>query len=334
MKRTTSPAITLGILAAGSIGLSFLATWFGTISIQALPAWGEYFTISNAEWSQDARIMSLRIPRMILAWIAGGALATAGAVVQTLLRNSLATPYTLGIASAGSFGAFLALAVPSLAIFGGLSSVIFSLTTSLLCLLIVLRIARSSRRADGLLLAGITLNFLFGAGVMFVRYLADPFQLATMERWMLGSLNAVQMETALAPMPWVIAGLIIIITHIPALDQLAFDEEVAAARGIRVQRAKAILLLGAGLLTAGVVAYTGPIGFLGLLIPHAVRWFTGLRHGILIPASFLAGGAFLVLADLLARTLELGGRNSELPVGIVTAMVGGPFFLALLIRDH
>ena len=333
-KSAKNSAATLSLLAAASIGISLLATCFGTISIDGFAAWQEFLTQPNADWPQDTHILSLRIPRVVLAWIAGGALATAGAVVQTLLRNSLATPYTLGIASAGSFGAFLALAAPSLAIFGALSSVIFSLITSLLCLLIVLRIARNSRRADGLLLAGITLNFLFGAGVMFVRYLADPFQLATMERWMLGSLNAVQMETALAPLPWVIAGLVIIGTHIHALDQLAFNEEVAAARGIRVQRAKTILLLGAGILTAGVVAYTGPIGFLGLLIPHAVRWFTGLRHGILIPASFLAGGAFLVLADLLARTLELGGRNSELPVGIVTAMVGGPFFLALLIRDH
>ena len=94
------------------------------------------------------------------------------------------------------------------------------------------------------------------------------------------------------------------------------------------------MLLGAGILTAGVVAYTGPIGFLGLLIPHAVRWFTGLRHGMLIPASFLTGGGFLVLADLLARSCEVGGRNSEIPVGIVTALIGGPIFLALLVRDH
>ncbi len=319
-------------LAAISLAVAFFASWYGTIAIDAWSAWQQWLTSPAEEWSQQTRILDLRLPRIALAWLAGGALATAGAVMQTLLRNSLATPFTLGIASAGSFGAFLVLAMPGLAIFGALSSPLYSLLTSLLCLMFALNISNRSTRADGLLLAGITLNFLFGAGIMLVRYLADPFQLATMERWMLGSVNAVSMSTAMAPLPWIALGLAFILPRLSALDQLAFDEEMAAARGVPVARCKTQLMLAAGLLTAGVVAFTGPIGFVGLLVPHAVRWFTGLRHGMLIPVCFFTGGVFLILADLVARTTEIAGRNSELPIGIVTAVVGGPFFLFLLIR--
>lgn len=320
------------VLVVATLAVAFVATWFGTISIQPWGAWQQWLTLPEIEWDQDTRILALRFPRIALAWLAGGALATAGAVMQTLLRNGLATPFTLGIASAGSFGAFLTLAIPSLAIFGSLSSPFFSLATSLLCLMLALKISSRSHRADGLLLAGITLNFLFGAGIMLVRYLADPFQLATMERWMLGSVNAVSMDTALAPLPWIALGLAVILPRLSALDQLAFDEEMAAARGVPVQRCKTQLMLATGLLTAGVVAFTGPIGFVGLLVPHAVRWFTGLQHRQLIPACFLAGGIFMILADMLARTSEIAGRNSELPIGIVTAVIGGPFFLFLLVK--
>jgi iron complex transport system permease protein len=324
----------IAALSIASLLIAFFATCFGTISINQMEAWRQWLSLPTSEWDQQTRILALRLPRIVLAWLAGGALATAGAVMQTLLRNSLATPFTLGIASAGSFGAFLVLAMPGLAIFGSMSSPLYSLLASLLCLLLVLKISNRSNRADGLLLAGITLNFLFGAGVMLVRYLADPFQLASMERWMLGSVNAVNINTATAPLPWIAIGLAFILPRISALDQLAFDEEIAAARGVPVKRYKTQLLLASGLLTAGVVAYTGPIGFVGLLVPHAVRWFTGLRHGALIPACFFSGGIFMILADLVARTTEIAGRNSELPIGIVTAIVGGPFFLLLLIRKN
>ena len=324
----------LGLLILATLAIAFGATLLGTISIDGLSAWRQYFGLPQAQWHADTHILALRIPRVVLAGLAGGALAVSGAVMQTLLRNSLATPYTLGVATAGSFGAFLTFAIPSLAIFGSRSQIAYSLLASILCLLLVQRISQHSRRADGLLLAGITLNFLFGSLVLLVRYIADPFQLAAMERWVMGSLNAVQMETALAPLPWILAGLAVLGVQIRSLDLLAFDEEVAAARGVPVKRAKTSLLLGAGLLAASVVAYTGPIGFIGLLVPHAVRWMTGLRHGMLIPSCFFCGGSFLIVADLFARTLELGGRNSELPVGIVTALVGAPFFLALLIKGR
>ena len=185
---------------------------------------------------------------------------------------------------------------------------------------------------DGLLLAGITLNFLFGAGVMLVRYLADPLRLAAMERWMLGSIEALHLGDAGQLLAWVGPPLVLLFLLARELDQLAFDEELAAARGVAVLRTRKLGLFAAGLLTAAVVARTGPIGFVGLLVPHAVRFGTGLRHRALLLGCFLAGGSLLVLADLLARSLAIGGRSSELPVGILTALIGGPCFLALLLR--
>lgn len=321
----------LAALAASLLAI-LLVPAVGAEPVDAGRAWRDWWGLPRADWGADARILDLRLARAVLAWLAGGALAAAGAVLQTLLRNGLATPYTLGVAAASSFGAFVVIALPSVAWLAALGTTGAALLCALGCLALVLRVARHSTHADGLLLAGIVLNFLFGAGVMLVRYLTDPFELAQMERWLLGSVEAVSLRDALRPAGWLALSGVVLATQVRALDQLAFDEELAAARGVRVARARAVALLGAGLMTAAVVAVTGPIGFLGLLVPHAVRPFTGLRHATLLPATFFAGGAFLVVADLLARSVSVGGRHSEIPVGIVTALVGGPCFLLLLTR--
>jgi iron complex transport system permease protein len=167
---------------------------------------------------------------------------------------------------------------------------------------------------------------------MLVRYLADPLRLAAMERWILGSVEALHPSEAWALLPWIALPVLGLIAMSGDLDQLAFDEELASARGVRVRRIRGLGLLAAGILTAATVARVGPIGFVGLLVPHAIRVGTGLRHRAMIPACFFAGGALLVIADLAARSLSIGGRNSELPVGILTALIGGPCFMFLLLR--
>ena len=153
-----------------------------------------------------------------------------------------------------------------------------------------------------------------------------------MDRWLLGSLQDASGSRALALALWAIPGIFLLARRAPALDQLAFDEETASARGVAIAPVRRDLLLGCGLLTAVVVAHTGPIGFLGLLVPHAVRPFTGPRHPLLLSTCWLVGGGFLVLADLLARTLPGLGGGTGIPVGIVTALLGGPLFLWLLLR--
>jgi ABC-type Fe3+-siderophore transport system permease subunit len=318
-------------LLAGVLAI-LLGPLAGTVSIDAWAEFSRWLSDPREEWGPDTAIFELRISRVLLAFLAGGGLACAGAVLQTLLRNGLATPYTLGIASAGSFGAFLVLAFPAAWFASLLGATLTALILALGSLALVMGLARRSQRVDGLLLAGITLNFLFGAGVMLVRYLADPLRLAAMERWILGSVEALHPSEAAALLPWVALPVLGLIAMSSDLDQLAFDEELAAARGVTVRRVRGLGLLAAGVLTAATVARVGPIGFVGLLVPHAVRAGTGLRHRALLPASFFAGGSLLVIADLAARSLSIGGRNSELPVGILTALIGGPCFLFLLLR--
>lgn len=334
MRRLPAAAL-LGTLAAGSLLCLLLAPLWGSEPIRAGAAFGEWLVRPAAAWSEDTRILAVRLPRVLLAWLTGGALAVCGAVMQTLLRNGLAEPYTLGVSAAASFGAFLAIAFPGLALAGEYTSQrLLALALALAEVFLVLAVARRSRRADGLILAGIVFNALFGAGIVLVRYLADPYRLASMDRWLLGSLEAVTFATPLSLLPWLLAGALLLAWHSRALDFLAFDPELAAARGVRVEAAQRAALLGASLIAAAAVAHSGPIGFLGLLVPHALRPFTGLRHGVLLPACWLAGGGFLVLADLLARSLPLFGRHSEVPVGILTALLGAPFFLLLLLRGR
>lgn len=330
---TKRPTFLLLNLFVFSLACVVFAPLLGAESIAGLASFQEWLLADSADWSDDTRIFALRLPRVLLAWLSGGALAVAGAVMQTLLRNGLATPYTLGVSSAGTFGAFLCLAFPTLGA-GLLLPRFVALGFALATTFLVLFVARRSPRSDGLILAGVTLNFLFGAALMLVRYLADPYRLAVLDRWLMGSLDVVGYNTPMGLIPWLVFGMFLLVRLTPALDQLAFDTELAAARGFDPKRVQRNGLLAASLLAAAVVAHSGPIGFIGLLVPHALRRFTGMRHGLMLPACWLLGSGFLVLADLCARSLELFGRHSDLPVGILTALVGGPFFLLLLMRER
>jgi iron complex transport system permease protein len=196
---------------------------------------------------------------------------------------------------------------------------------------------RISRRREALstnelLLAGVTLNFVLAAAIMLVRFLADPLRLRAMDRWMMGGLQVAGFGE-LTFLPWILApALALLFLHARDLDQIAIGEEMARARGVRVERTKRIVLLAGSAVVAGLVAITGPIGFVGLLVPHAARRLFGVSHPLLLHASFWLGGAFLVGADAIARALTLAGRGSELPVGVLTALAGGPLFLLLLLR--
>lgn len=306
---------------------------------------GESIDLFSAarEWAQGmdtprARILGLRLPRILLGLVAGGSLAVAGAVFQTLLRNALATPYTLGVSFAGALGAFLALSVPGLAFaLGPLSSVTllaFGFAAADVGVLYLLSRRGARLNTNELLLAGVTLNYFCGAAILLLRFLSDPLRLRAMDHWMMGGL-AVGGWGALVPLPAILLpGLVLLALQAPALDQLAFGEELAGSRGVDVGLSQKASLLGASAVTAAVVSITGPIGFVGLLAPHAARRLLGPGHRALLPGSFVLGGSFLVLSDALARTLALAGRGAELPVGVFTAMAGAPLFLWLLLRSR
>jgi iron complex transport system permease protein len=195
-------------------------------------------------------------------------------------------------------------------------------------------LARRGLRLDTneLLLVGVTLNYFCGAAILLLRFLSDPLRLRAMDHWMMGGL-AVGGWSALMPLPAILLpGLAVLALQAGALDQLAFGEELAGSRGVDVGATQRACLLGASAVTAAVVSVTGPIGFVGLLAPHAARRLLGPGHRALLPGSFLLGGAFLVLADALTRSLSLAGRGAELPVGVFTAIAGAPLFLLLLLR--
>ncbi len=276
-------------------------------------------------------LIDLRLPRVLLAACVGGALAIAGVAFQALLRNPLAEPYLLGISGGGSFGAVLAIVLFGSAMEPLLGRVPAAFAGCLVALGIVYLVAtrRGALHPATLLLAGVVTNAFFLAALACVQYAANPEEAQAILRWVMGGLSG---ETG-AEIPFLavvaLGGAAYLFAEARRLDVLAFGEATARSLGVDVPALRRRVFFGTSLLTAACVAVSGPIGFVGLLVPHGVRLVTGSGHRVLVPAAFLVGAAFLPLADALARVVVAPG---ELPVGIVTAVVGAPAFVALLLR--
>jgi iron complex transport system permease protein len=275
-----------------------------------------------------------RIPRVILAFSVGGALAVAGGALQVALRNPLAEPFILGVSGGGAVGAVLAISVPGLFLrVGPLSTVqVFSLAGCLAAILVIYHVASRTKGVSmaTILLAGVTVNILCGAAILLIRYLASPHLLIAMDRWIMGGLDVVGYGELLTLVPLLIPGLGLLLFQGHALNLLAFGQDMAAGHGVQVAAVQKRVIVGMGLITAAAVSLSGPIGFVGLIIPHGVRRLSGADHRVVLPACFCLGGAFLTLCDLLARTVV---APAEMPVGIITAIVGGPVFLRILLRQ-
>ena len=271
----------------------------------------------------------VRLPRVLLALLAGGGLALAGVTFQALVRDALADPYTLGVSSGASLGAVLAICLgwrqaahlPAVT----LSAFAGAALTLLLVILIASRGARLS--SFTLLLAGITINSISVALILFLHNLADFSQSFAISRWLMGGIEVVEYPSiaALALLIFVIAAYLF--AGARQWNLLAVGEEWAAARGVAVSRLMLGGFLAGSLLTGAITAVTGPIGFIGLIVPHAVRLALGADHRAVIPVSCLTGAAFLAVCDTVARTAL---APTEIPVGVITAMLGGPFFIWLL----
>jgi iron complex transport system permease protein len=278
-----------------------------------------------------AIVRRLRAPRALQAALTGGALALAGTCYQALLRNPLADPYTLGITSGASLGAVLAV-VLGLATFGVWTLPVAGLVGALLALVLVIRVAYA---ADGvldrrtMLLSGIAVGSFSGALVMLIVSLADDQSYRTAMFWIMGTLAGATWEQVVLLAAVLAAAALALLPQARALNLLAIGESTAATLGVEVERAKWTTLLVASALTAAAVAVAGTVGFVGLVIPHMLRLLWGSDHRLLLPASVLAGASFVVLADLAARTVV---APSELPLGVITALVGVPVFVVLLRR--
>jgi iron complex transport system permease protein len=284
----------------------------------------------------DAQIFFIaRLPRALAGALVGATLAAAGVVLQALLRNPLATPFTLGVSAGSALGAMLAITLRlHLSLWGVSAVTAASFAGSLAAVGIVYAMARARRRGFStniLLLAGVTLNAFFSALILFVQYLADSAEALRTMRWLMGDLDVAGYAPLIAALPLCAVALAAFAWLPRPLNLLSLDTDAAASRGVNVLRVQRVAFFSASMATGAAVSLGGPIGFIGIIVPHLVRLMVGADHRVVLPASAFFGAAFLVAADVVARTAM---APVELPVGIITALIGGPFFLWLLIRQR
>jgi iron complex transport system permease protein len=330
----TSLRHTLHVLAlSGMFFLLCLAAgpFIGPQPLNFSEAWAHRM---NPSLSPDAAILfQARIPRVLFAALAGAALSAAGVAFQALLRNPLATPYTLGVSSGAACGAVLGMLLGFHHTVGGVPAIQLSgMTGALLTVMLVYWLGRKTGGSTHtLLLSGVTLSFFFAACIMFMQYLADFTQSYRIIHWLMGNLDIADYDTFYRTLPGVAGAIIGLWLLSSEYNLLSAGEESARTRGVNIKRNYLVTYLCASAIVALVVSVAGPIGFVGLIVPHTLRIMTGSDHRILLPASVLCGAGFLVLCDAAARTVF---APAELPVGVLTAILGGPFFLVILLRKR
>jgi iron complex transport system permease protein len=328
----------IGSLVIASLALCLVCLQFGAVKIDLgtvmsalsrLPNVGVRETIGD---DTSAVIMvHIRLPRVLTGFLVGGSLAAVGVALQALLRNPLADPYVLGVSSGAALGVSLAMLFgvgATLAFLPGLP--LFGFAGGLLSLVVMYRLARSQGRLpiQSLLLAGVILNAILTALIMFITSIMDPNRSAGLIAWLMGSLTVSNYGILSMFALYVVGGVSLLLQKAQTMNILTLGEETARSLGVETERVKKHLFVLAALLTGAVVSVSGMIGFVGMVVPHAVRMLVGPDHRVLLPASMLAGGMFLVASDTIARTIL---APTEIPVGIVTALIGGPMFLYLLL---
>ena len=324
----------LTVVAAFALFALAVMLWAPTVGSTSISLVKAFDRAIPWDANVDAQIFFVaRLPRVLAGALVGATLAAAGVVLQALLRNPLATPFTLGVSAGASLGAMLAVTMHlELSLLGITAIPLASFAGSLIATGIVYALASSRRRGlstNVLLLAGVTLNAFFSALILFVQYLADFAEALRAIRWMMGGLDVADYVPILASLPFIFVAFAAFAMMPRTLNVLSVGTESAAAKGVDIVPAQRLAFLSASLATGAAVSLGGPIGFIGIIVPHLVRLMVGSDHRIVLPASALFGAAFLVLCDLAARTLM---SPLEIPVGVVTALIGGPFFLWLLVK--
>jgi len=312
------------LLAIAALAVLAAAPFFGIESIRPSQ-------LSQGNEALRFIFFRLRLPRVVAAFFAGGGLALCGMVYQAIFRNPLTDPFTLGIASGASLGAALAIFLGSGAAILGLTFVSVGAFIGAAAAMVLVFLFSQLRRGDTLavLLAGVVVSMIFSSLLMLVYYSSETRHSFIIIRWLMGGLEGVSSRMLAVFAPFFAVGLGLIVVHLPELDHFLTGEDLAQTRGIHVLRSRTILLGATSLVTGATVALCGPIGFVGIMAPHLCRMLLPGRHGTLALASFLVGGLFVTLADLASRTLA---APAEIPIGIITSLTGGPFFLWLLFR--
>ncbi len=314
----------------------FLIIFISIIIIISAPFIGiiniEYSSLFSSNSTGNFIFFNTRLPRVLAGFTAGGVLAVSGLVFQSIFKNPIATPFTLGVAGGASLGA-------SIFIFFGVSSTLlsyFGITLSAMAgamivifIVYMLSVVTGKLYGNTLLLAGVAISFFTSALIMFIQYFSDINQSYKITRYMIGTLSNVTLDNILFLMPVVIVSYIIIYSLHKELDIISTGTSIAESRGVDVTKTITILYFTVSLIVAGVISATGPIGFVGMMIPHIIRMIISCQNKLLIPLSFIAGGAFLVFCDTIARIII---APVELPVGVITSILGAPFFIFLILK--
>ncbi len=320
------------LLVAAIIGMASGAMPLGAGEVMgALWRW----LTGRAMLADDAVVLMLRLPRVLMAALVGAALACSGATMQGLFRNPLVEPGLVGVSAGAALGA-----IGMIVLGGGVLSVLPSLLASfgvaaagfvggLVATMVVYLIGSRRPGVATLLLAGVAINAIAMAGVGALTFVANEHQLRDLSFWTLGSLGGTDWSRLIAVAPLMLLPLCLLPRHARALNALLLGEQEAALLGFHPERLRRQLIVYAALATSAAVAMCGVIGFVGLLVPHVVRMSWGPDHRLLLPASALAGASLLIGADAVARVVV---APAELPIGVITALLGGPFFLWLLLR--
>ncbi|HHP7235452.1 MAG TPA: FecCD family ABC transporter permease [Desulfobacterales bacterium] len=322
----SSAGLLVLLLGMGVLGLSYgsagdrmngLQTFFSALTDTA-----------TVEPMLETIIWRIRLPRVLTAALVGAVLALGGLVFQALLRNPLAEPYILGISGGSAIGAIVGI-LAGLGRFTGVSFTAFAGSTATLGLLLVLASGDSILKKDSLLLAGVMVNAFCGAVILFLISLTQDARLHNILFWMMGDLSAVALAQVLTLAVVALPCFGVLVLCAGKLNLMLMGRETAESLGVNTRHIMVLLLVTTSLMVSTTVSHCGLLGFVGLVIPHLLRMVLGPDHRILVPACILGGGAYLILCDLLSRVLP---RQGEMPVGVITALVGAPLFIYLLKR--
>ncbi|MDE1536623.1 FecCD family ABC transporter permease [Actinotignum sp. GS-2025a] len=327
-RRRTAAFAVLLITTIALLGAMVVAMGMGQLSISAPDVVRILFSSpDDVDRSALVAINQIRAPRVILAVVLGGCLAVSGAVLQSLFRNPLVSPDIVGVSSAAAFGGVLAILVGTSSFILMGSTFIFGLS-AVVCVMLIGRI-RSHSATLTIVLAGVVVSAFFNAMVSLMTYVADPYsKLPSITFWLMGSLAAASWAKVTTIIIPVIIGLIVVVALRWRINVLSLGDEDARALGINPSAMRWVCIFAVALLTAASVAAAGIIGWVGLVIPHLVRLLVGHDNRVVIPESFLMGGMYLLIIDTIARN----ATSVEIPVGILTATIGAPVFIGLLIR--
>ena len=332
-------ALVLSGFLLASAAVIILCSQFGAVTVRLtdiVAALRQLLTTGSLEHASletaGVIFLQVRLPRVLMGFLVGSALAAVGVTLQALLRNPLADPYVLGVSSGAALGASLAMLLgvgATVLLFPLLP--LFGFGGGLVALILIYRLAQTQGRLPlhSLLLAGVILNAILTALIMFITSIMEPNRSAGLMAWLMGSLAAPGYPALAVIAMYVACVSAVLMRNAQVLNVLTQGEETARSLGIDTERVKKQLYVLTALVTGAVVSVSGMIGFVGMVVPHAVRMMIGADYRLLLPASALVGGMFLVVSDTIARTMF---APAEIPVGIVTALAGGPFFLYLLLR--